>query len=305
MKFFFYIIFIFIQFSNLFAFESKIIYRIENEIITNIDIKNEFKYLSALNKELQNLDKEKIFNISRESIIREKIKKVEILKNFKKLDIEKEYLDKVLNNIYLRLNLKTEEDFKNYLGDFGLKLKDIEEKIKIDALWNELIIKKYISKVDINIEKIKEEIKNSKFQVTRVYLLSEIIFEIENKDELNVKFKKIKESINEIGFKNTSSTYSISDSAKTGGSIGWINENSLNKKIRDSLISLKKGDISSAIFVPGGVLVLKINDIKEEKERMDPELELKKAIIYQKNKQLSQYSKIYFKKIKKNLEFNE
>ena len=66
-----FIFFIFFQCTNILAIERKIIFRIGNEIITNIDIKNEFKYLSALNKELQNLDKERIFSISRESIIRE------------------------------------------------------------------------------------------------------------------------------------------------------------------------------------------------------------------------------------------
>lgn len=304
MKSILFIFFIFFQFNNILAIESKIIYRIGNEIITNIDIKNEFKYLSILNRELQNLDKEKIFSISRESAIREKIKKIEILNYFKKIDIDKNYLDKILKNIYQRLDLKTEEDFKEYLKNFNLDFNDIEEKIKIDAMWNELIIKKYISKVDINIEKIKKEILNNRNQEIKSYHLYEIVFEIRNKNELNEKVKLIKNSINEIGFENSSLTYSISDSAKVGGNIGWINENSLNKKVRESLAFLKKGEISDAILVPGGVMLIKINDIKKEKKEIDLDLELKRAITYQKNKQLSQYSKIYYKKIKKNLDFD-
>jgi peptidyl-prolyl cis-trans isomerase SurA len=300
-----FIFFIFFQCTNILAIESKIIFRIGNEIITNIDIKNEFKYLSALNKELQNLDKERIFSISRESIIREKIKKIEILNNFEDLNIDKNYLDKILKNIYQGLNLKSEKDFKLYLKNYDLDFKDIEEKIRIDALWNELIIKRYLSKVDVNVEKIKKEIENNKNQTTKSYFLSEIVFEIKDKEELDKKFQLIKNSIDEIGFENTSSTYSIADSAKTGGNIGWINENSLNKMIKSDLALLKKGEISKAILVPGGVLVLKINDIRKEKKEIDLELELKKVIAYQKNKQLSQYSKIYFKKIKKNLDFNE
>ena len=304
MKSILFIFFIFFQFNNILAIESKIIYRIGNEIITNIDIKNEFKYLSILNRELQNLDKEKIFSIAKESTIREKIKKIEILNYFKKIDIDKNYLDKILKNIYQRLDLETEEDFKEYLKNFNLDFKDIEEKIKIDAMWNELIIKKYISKVDINIEKIKKEILNNRNQEIKSYHLSEIVFEIKNKNELNEKIKLIKNSINEIGFENSSSTYSIADSAKVGGNIGWINENSLNKKVRESLAFLKKGEISDAILVPGGVMLIKINDIKKEKKEIDLDLELEKAITYQKNKQLSQYSKIYYKKIKKNLDFD-
>ena len=303
-KIFYILLFIF-NINNSFAIESKIIYEIENELITNIDIKNEFKYLSALNNQLQNLEKEKIFNIAKTSIIREKIKKIEILKNFKSLNIEKKYLELRIENTYSKLGLNSYEEFKDSLINYNLDMKNIEEKIQIEALWNQLILNKYLSKISIDIDQIKKEINKTKSITTKNYLLSEIIFEIENKDELDKKYTLIKKSIDDIGFKNTVSTYSISDTSKTGGNLGWVNENSLNKIIKKNILLLKEGEISKPLLIPGGVLVLKINDIKSENTKLDPEIELKKIINFQRNKQLNQYSKIYFNKIKKNLELNE
>ena len=300
-----YIIIFLFSFNILMAIESKIIFKIENEIITNVDIKNEFKYLSALNNQLQNLDKEKIFNISKNSIIREKIKKIEILNNFKTLEIDQRYLKEIIENVYKRRNIKSLEEFKRYLNGFSLTLRDVEEKLKIDALWRELIIKKYASKIEINVEEIENEIKNNNYLRIKSYLLSEIIFEIKSNNELNSKYIEIKKSIEKIGFENTSSIYSISETAKIGGKIGWISEQSLNKQIKKEIISLQKGKISKPFIIPGGVLILKMNDIKEEDKDIDPKLELDKAVRYERNKQLNQYSKIYFNKIKKNLAFND
>ena len=305
MKKIFYLILFIFNITNASSIESKIIYVIENEIITNIDIKNEFKYISALNSQLKNLPKEKIFNIARESIIREKIKKVEILKNFKNLDVNEEYLDLLIKNIYNNLKINSHEEFKNYLKNYNLEIRDIEEKVKIEALWNELIVKKYNSKININIEQIKRDIKNTKSLINKNYLLSEIVFEIKDTKELNEKYTLIKKSAEDIGFKNTASIYSISDTSKIGGSIGWINERSLSKVIYENIYQLKKGEISKPLIIPGGILILKINDIKNETMKLDPEKELERIVSFKKNRQLNQYSKIYFNKIKKNQGFSE
>ena len=305
MKKIFYLILFIFNITNASSIESKIIYVIENEIITNIDIKNEFKYISALNSQLKNLPKEKIFNIARESIIREKIKKVEILKNFKNLDVNEEYLDLLIKNIYNNLKINSHEEFKNYLKNYNLEIRDIEEKVKIEALWNELIIKKYNSKININIEQIKRDIKNTKSLINKNYLLSEIVFEIKDTKKLNEKYILIKKSTEDIGFKNTASIYSISDTSKIGGNLGWINERSLSKVIYENIFQLKKGEISKPLIIPGGILILKINDIKNETMKLDPEKELERIVSFKKNRQLNQYSKIYFNKIKKNQGFSE
>ena len=287
------------------SIETKIIYKIQNEIITSIDIKNEFKYLVALNNSLRELDKEKILNISYESIIREKIKKTEILKNFKEIKINEEYSNLLITNIYSKLDLKSVGEFKLYLKDYNLTINDIKTKITIDALWNELIIQKYSSQINVNEDKIKKEIlKNNKIK-SKEYQLSEIIYEVTSKIQIEEKYNEVIKSINEIGFENSASTYSFSESAKVGGSIGWVNENSLNNKIKKNVRDLKIGEITKPIILSNGVLILKLMNIKELETDIDTEAEFRKAIKYERNRQLNQYSKIYYNKIKKNLDFNE
>jgi len=304
MKNYLLILFFCLILNNAKSIETKIIYNIENEIITNIDIKNEFKYLIALNNSLKELDKEKILNISKESIIREKIKKTEILKNFKEIKLNEDYYEILIKNIYSRLNLNSIDEFQIYLKNYDLKIDDIKIKITIDALWNELILQKYNSKVTINKNEIKKEIlKNSKIQ-SKEYQLSEIIFEVINKVEIKIKYNEVIKSINEIGFENSAATYSFSESAKIGGDIGWVNENSLNENIKKNINSLKIGEITKPIILSNGVMILKLMNVKNSETTIDIENELKKAISYERNRQLSQYSKIYYNKIKKNLDFN-
>ena len=126
MKKIIFIIILHLNISSVQSIETRIIYKIQNEIITNVDIKNEFKYLVALNNDLKKIDKEQILNISNESIIKETIKKIEISKNFKIKEISKEHSDFLLKNIYSRLNLKSLNDFELYLKDYELTLDDIK-----------------------------------------------------------------------------------------------------------------------------------------------------------------------------------
>ena len=300
----FLILLFFLTLNQAQSIETKIIHNIQNEIITNIDIKNEFKYLIALNNSLKELDKEKILNISNESAIREKIKKIEILKNFKEIKINEDYSSVLIKNIYSRINLKSLNEFEQYLKDYGLTINDIKTKTTIDALWNELIMQKYGSKININKNKIEEEIlKNSKIQ-TKEYQLSEIIFEVINKEEIDKKYNEVVKSIDKEGFKNSAAIYSFSESAKIGGDIGWINENSLNDNIKKNIKDLKNGQITKPIILSNGILILKLEDTKTSETTINVKDELKKAINYERNRQLNQYSKIYYNKIKKNLNFD-
>ena len=290
--------------NNAKSIETKIIHNIQNEIITNIDIKNEFKYLVALNNSLKELDEEKILNISNESAIRETIKKIEISKRFKEIKLNEDYSELLLKNIYSRLNLESINEFEMYLKNYDLKISDIEKKITINALWNELIIKEYSSKVVINEAAIKKELlKNRKIQ-SKEYLLSEIIFEIESKEEIEKKYKEVVKSINEIGFENSAAIYSFSESAKIGGDIGWVNENLLNDNIRKNINSLKVEEFTKPIILSNGILILKLINTKNSEITIDIENELKKAINYERNRQMNQYSKIYYNKVKRNLDFN-
>ena len=305
MKIKFLILLFFFVFNQALSIETKIVHTIQNEIITNIDIKNEFKYLVALNNSLKELDKEKILNISNESIIREKIKKIEISKNFKEIKLNEEYTDLLLKNIYSRLNLKSINEFETYLKNYDLKISDVKTKVTIDALWNELIIQKYGSKVNVNEIEIKKEIlKNNKTQ-SKQYQLSEIIFDVANKEEIQIKYDEVLKSINDIGFENSAATYSFSESAKVGGDIGWINENSLNNNIKKYINTLQIGQITKPIIISNGILILKLINIRNLETTINIENELKKAVSYERARQLNQYSKIYYNKIKKNLNFDE
>ena len=301
---FFYIIVFIFFFNSTYSIESKIIYNIQNEIITNIDLKNEFKYLLVLNNRLKDIDKDTAFLISKESLVRDKIKKIEIMKNFKNLKIDQKYEDILIKDIYLKLGLDNKDQFIEYLKEYDLKLKNIIEKITISALWNDLIIRKYSAKIEINEKKIKNKIDLINQQTTRDFLLSEIVYEVENKEEINKKFIEIKKSIKDIGFENTVSLFSISASAKTGGNIGWVNEKSLSQDILKNIEKME-GNLTQPIILPNSILMLKINEIKKSTLKIDYDIELKKAIDYERNKQLNQYSIIYFNRIKKNLEFNE
>jgi len=305
MKIFLYLLIFYLGLSTAKSIETKIVHIIQNEIITNIDIKNQFKYLLALNNNLKELDKEKIFRISNESNIREKIKKIEILKNFKKIEISDDYLSLVLKNTYTILNLKSLDEFELYLKDYDLNMSDVKEKFIIDALWNRLIMKKYASQVTINEKKIEKKVITNNKKKSKEYRLSEIIFEIANKEEINKKYKEIVKSISEKGFKNSASIFSISDTSKIGGDLGWISESSLNNEIKEKINRLKIGEISKPIVLSNGILILKITNSKKSKIKIDFKTELKRAINYERNRQLNQYSKIYYNKVKKNLEFND
>jgi len=299
------IIIVCLNFGLVHSIETKIIHNIQDEIITNIDIKNEFKYLLALNNNLKELDKESIFNISNESIIREKIKKIELLEHLKEIKISEEYSNILLKNIYLTLGIESLEKFKVYLNDYDLTLVDIKKKIAIEALWNDLIISKYQNQITIDEELIRKKIISNKKTKKKEFKLSEIFYEIDNKDEISKKYNEIVKSINEIGFKNSASIYSFSESSKIGGDIGWIGEDSLNKKIKVEINKIKKGEISRPIILPSGILILKLVDTKNINFEIDNKSRLKKAIDYERDRQLSQFSKIYFNQVKKNMNLDE
>ena len=273
---------------------------VNNEPITNIDIINEAKYLSALNPKIQSLSKEKILSIAKESLIKEKIKKNELLK-FIKLGEKNDFLDSMLKNFYEKLNFNNLKEFKNYLENFNLSLNEVIKKIEIETRWNELIFSKYNNQVEINIEKLNKQLYSKNNQEKELYFLYEILFSAQNKSKYEEIYEKIKKSINEIGFKNTANLYSISDSAKFGGELGWINKQNLNKKILDKITVLQIGDVSEAIPIPGGYIVLKVENKKKEKiDKKDLQKELDKLIQMEKNKKLNEFSLIHFNKVKVN-----
>ena len=300
------ILFFFLSLNqNIIAFENRILIKINHEIVTTIDLLNEIRYLSALNKNLNDLDQKSLIELSKNSIINEKIKKIELEKSFIKQNIEKEYIDKIIENFYLNLGLNSPKDFENYLSNSNIDISMIVKKIEIELLWNRFIFDKYKEKISINKNELEKQIKNIDKKETKLFDLSEIIFGVSQEENLEEKLKKINDDIKKVGFENAASIYSNSNSSKIGGKIGWIKQNSLNKTILNKIINLDISEISEPIIVPGGFLILKVNDIKSELSEMDPDQELKKLIKIKTDEQLNQFSLLYFNKIKKDYLINE
>ena len=306
---FFFLLFFFssYKFTNLDAAEVKILYKINDQIITNIDVKKELRYLKILNDDLNYLDEGSALQIAKKSLINEKIKSIEIKKNLVTNNDNEEYLERIINQFYLRMNLSDKGDIKNFLKKNSFSEDFIEKKLRIETQWNELIFLKYRNQIDIDRDKLRKkldkDLSNKKKQVS--YHLYEILFVPENTSEIESLYEEIKKSIDTIGFKNTANLYSISDTAKNGGEIGWIKEFQLNKKIRNKLKNLKIGQIAKPIATSNGQLILKIEDFKQIEISLDVNKELDKYIINEKNRQLNQFSKIYFKKLKENIKINE
>ena len=294
----------FIYSPSSFSIENKILVKIDNQIITSLDVNNEYKYLIALNPSLKNSKKEDIIQLSKRSIINERIKKIEIEKNFNNPQMPEKFLDIILQNIYFKIGIENISDFKRYLSINDIDFENVKNKLEIEALWNELILIKFSSKININEDDLRKKIKeNNKF--SKSYLLSEISFEVSNLSDLKSKYTEIRDVIKNKGFDFAALKYSVSTTSKIGGKLDWINENSLNKQIKDAIKDLKINDFTKPINVSTGFLILKINDVKNTQIEVNVEDELKKLTNYEKNNQLNQYSKIYFNKVKKNLQIDE
>tara|TARA_B110000971_G_scaffold204308_1_gene225619 strand:+ start:2985 stop:3917 length:933 start_codon:yes stop_codon:yes gene_type:complete len=280
-------------------------YKINNLIITNVDIEKEIKYLMALNVNLKTLDQNQLNKIASNSIINEKIKKI-ALKEQLDSDKNTEYLNQVIKNFYKTLNLDNEEQFKIYLEENNLTLNFVKEKIRIETAWNQLVYKKFEKQIKINKNFINKKISEASLNTkTKKYLFSEILFTIDSQNNFEKKIKLINLSISEIGFENTANLYSISDSAKFGGSTGWVEKNSLSKIIYKKINNLDKGSISSAIQIGNNFLILRVDDIKEEIIKINEEDLINKIIFNEREKQLQLLSKNYFNRIKINTNINE
>jgi len=293
------IFFIYLSFINLSeSQEIKIISKVDNEIITNIDIEIEKKYLLLLNNNLSGLSEKDFIELAKNSLIREIIKKKEINKSFnKQSNIIK---NKIIENFYNRLGFKEKNEFIKFLDKKNINFENLKEKLLIEALWNNIIYIKFNNKIKVDKNSIKNEIidyynsKDKKYE----YNLSEITIDIEK--DINLKKKEILKYIEEFDFKTAANKYSKSDTSKYGGEIGWIKDTRLSKQIKNKISIIKVGEITEPIQTPNGYLFLKLNDKREIIEKFDLKNELEQQIKFEKNKQLNQFSFIYYKKLKKN-----
>ena len=284
------------------ALENKILFKINNKIITTIDLYNETKYLNLLNNNLANLEKKRIYEISKNSLIREKIKEIELLKNYKNLDIDEKYFIPLMSNYSKRMGFSNINSFIENIETNGLDVETIKKKIKIEVYWNQLIVKKFLKDIKIDKEKIKKNLETNLTQ--KELLLSEIVFNVDKKSDLKNKFDLIKQDIEIKGFSNAALIHGVSDSSNNGGKLGWIKLSSLNSKIKNQITKIDVGKFSNPIVVPGGFLILKIEDQREVKKNLDLNKEIQLTVNEKTNEQLNKLSIVYFNKVKKDIEIN-
>ena len=293
--------FFLIQFG--YSVENRIIYKINNEIITSFDLKKELRYLSLINPQILSLEKKEIFIISEKSIIREKIKKIEILKHVDEIKLDENYTNELIKNTYSKIGIKDIKEFKKKIQSMDISLEEFVEKITIESLWNQMIYEKYKTKIKIDKSRLENEISSKKIQTE--FNLSEIVFNVDKKENLIRKINLVKSDIENKGFDNAALIHSVSQSRNSWGVLGWINENSLNNKLKDIIKNLKIGQYSDPQTIPGGFLIIKLNDINNKKVSINMKKELNNLIKLKTNQQLNQFSNIYFNKIKKNIKIEK
>ena len=295
--------------SNIIAAQKiQILYKINNSLVTNIDINNESNYLISLNTKLKDLDKSEIFEIAKESLIREKIKLNEIKKFFILEKYENNQLiQNIIKNLYINLNLNNLTEFENYLDTFDISINEVKNKLKIEILWNQLISRKFQNQINIDENKIRQNVKNEKMNYKEIieYDLSEIVLAPQNEKEFGEEIKKVIETINTYGFETAATKFSISDTSKLGGNIGKIKENQLSKDLKKEIQKLKVNEFSKPININNKYLIIKVNQKRIINEEFDENQIVKEIIEIEKNKQYQNFSQIYFNKIKLNTQINE
>ena len=283
----------------------KIKYKIGDEIVTNIDILNERNYLIFLRPELNKLSDKELINISENSLIREIIKKKELNKifgNINKLGSE----DEIKKNLFNYKNVKSESEFLILMKRYNIEYKNIINKIKYEGLWNELIYEKYGSLVNINTVKLKEDlIKKISSTKKYEYKLSEILFEINENETFKSKYNEIIKYVKINDFKSAATKYSISNSSNKGGQIGWIKETLLSEELIKKIERTGIGKMTVPTKYPNGYLLLMVNKKKEMKQIINIDKELKDIIKFERNRQLNQFSLLFYKKLKQNITIDE
>ena len=296
-----------IIFSFLYNFsksqEIVIISKVDNEIITNLDIEIEKKYLLLLNDKLNKLNKKEFFKLAKNSLIREKIKKKEINKVFKKRD--ENIKNKIIKNFHTRLGFEKKNEFIKFLKSKKINFENLREKLIIEAFWNQLIYIKFKNRIRIDKNSIKNDVINYYKSKDKKYEfnLSEIVIDFEK--DISLRKEEILKYINEFSFKVAANKYSKSDTSKYGGEIGWVKSSRLSKKIKKQISLIKIGEITEPIQTSNGYLFLKLNNKREIKEKLNIDKELSQQIEFEKNRQLNQFSLNYYKKLKQNAKIYE
>ena len=291
-----------IKFSVL-ANENKILLKVNNELITTIDILNEINYLKSINKNINNLENRKIIEIARNSLIKDKIKKIALKSIVKKMEISDDDFKRILISNYSNTGFTKIDEIFKHLEEHKVKPELIRDKMTVNAIWSQFIYNKYSKNIKIDTNKLRQNIQRNENQTE--YLLSEIVFDLEKKQTIDEKFNIIKNAIEKNGFENTALIYSISETSTSGGNIGWVSENSVNKKILKKITEININNFTKPLVIPGGYLILKVNEKRITEKNIKIEDELKKIIEIKTNEQLNQFSNLFLNKVKKDIIINE
>ena len=291
-----YLLLFFIPYQSFAKLENKIIVKIENEVITNFEIKN--KILGTLiltNQEItqKNIDKQKKQALN--SLTQFKLKKIELSKHNFAEDYEQ--VNKYLNAI----SSNDIEGLKKKFADNGLNFNLYLDEVKTQFKWQKFIYKKYSNEISIDENIIENEIEKiiKNQSDLEEYRLSEIEILVESEKNYKETVRNILEQINKNGFEITASRFSIASSASNSGDLGWLNAKSLSKKINNILKKMEIGDISDPIKIQNTILILKLNDKKISKVKNINIEELKNNLINQKTAELFRlYSRSYLSKLK-------
>jgi peptidyl-prolyl cis-trans isomerase SurA len=279
--------------------------KVDEKIITNYDIKIEAGYLKILNPNLNQISKTKLIKLAKRSLIKETIKEKEILK-FTKIDTKNTLINNYITGLLSRLNLSNELEFERALKDMNsYSLNEIKKKVGIELVWNDLIYNQYKDQIKIDKKELLKKINRIDNIEQNSYKLSEILFDLKKDENFDDKNSLIIQNINEIGFNNTANIYSISENAKEGGRLDWINESSLSKKIIKNIKDLEEGEFSKTLKTGKYFLILKIDKIKRVKKKINKNQELEKMTNIEINNQLTKFSIIYFNKVKMNYLIND
>ena len=291
-----------IKFSVL-ANENKILLKVNNELITTIDILNEINYLKSINKNINNLENRKIIEIARNSLIKDKIIKIALKSIVKKMEISDDDFKRILISNYSNTGFTKIDEIFKHLEEHKVKPELIRDKMTVNAIWSQFIYNKYSKNIKIDTNKLRQNIQRNENQTE--YLLSEIVFDLEKKQTIDEKFNIIKNAIEKNGFENTALVYSISETSTSGGNIGWVSENSVNKKILKKITEININNFTKPLVIPGGYLILKVNEKRITEKNIKLEDELKKIIEIKTNEQLNQFSNLFLNKVKKDIIINE
>ena len=292
-----------IAFNNSHAKKNKILFKVNNEIITTLDLLDETLYLKAINAELQSTEEKVIYEIAKKSLIRHKVKKIELKNKLKSYDLDENVLKELILNHFRKFGINTKIELDKFFLDKKINHEYVKSRIQTDILWNEFIYVKFKNRVKIDEEKIKDELLTKKKE--NEFLLSEILFNLSSNENLSQKLKLIRDTINKKGFSEAALSFSISSSSENGGKLDWIRETSLNKKIRDQINTIEIGNYTDPIVIPGGFLILKLENKRSKNIDIDFDIAVKQITRKKVNEQLNQFSTIHYNKILKDIKINE